>query len=255
VPIFLHRLAVQRQGESLATRVLIMFFPVVEAFLPRSCGGCGRRHSAGWCGECEKAFAGETASVRVAQLARNPCTSVPVVLATGVYDGVLRVSLLTYKERGRRDLAARLALPLGRAIRQVARAAEQPVLVVPVPASPAALRRRGWDHVGALLRAATGVPPPCDLLSWQRRVVDQGSLGASGRASNVDRALVVGASARQLRPWPAVVLIDDVATTGATLTEAARACRRAGFVVAGAAVVAAARTVEALSQGVSQLSA
>jgi predicted amidophosphoribosyltransferase len=119
---------------------------------------------------------------------------------------------------------------------------------VPVPASGAAVRRRGFDHVRLLLTAAAGLPPPSDVLRWTRRARDQGELGAAQRISNVTGALRVRLSRRP--EWatapggaPVVVLVDDVVTTGSTLREAVRACRSGGFVVAAAVALAATRSV------------
>jgi predicted amidophosphoribosyltransferase len=78
-------------------------------------------------------------------------------------------------------------------------------------------------------------------LRHARAVADQADLDRAGRAANLAGALRVPATAvRQLLEGP-VVLADDVATTGATLAEAARAVRAAGGTVLGAAVVAVTR--------------
>lgn len=72
---------------------------------------------------------------------------------------------------------------------------------------------------------------PC--LGLRRRVRDQAGLSATERAENLRDALTV----RRV-PHGSVVLIDDIVTTGATLTEAVRVLSRAGVEVVGAATVA-----------------
>jgi predicted amidophosphoribosyltransferase len=69
---------------------------------------------------------------------------------------------------------------------------------------------------------------------------DQAGLTAEQRAANLDGVLEVKPVALQaLSDAAAVVVLDDVCTTGATLREAARAIRAALDVDLGAAVIAA----------------
>jgi predicted amidophosphoribosyltransferase len=70
-------------------------------------------------------------------------------------------------------------------------------------------------------------------------VADQAGLSAAQRDANVRGALCV--PGRLDLGGTGVVLVDDVVTTGATLTEAARAVGAAGGRVLGGAVVAATR--------------
>jgi predicted amidophosphoribosyltransferase len=72
-------------------------------------------------------------------------------------------------------------------------------------------------------------------LTHCRRVQDQAGLTATARAANLDGALRAGMDLRGHR----VIVVDDVLTTGATLTEAARALRAAGADVLACAVIAA----------------
>jgi len=166
------------------------------------------------------------------------------VAAAAVYEGSVRRVLVTYKERGVLRLAGPLGAAVARSVRalQLAEAGETRTVLVPVPSSRTAVRARGHDPTARLAAAAARQLGPG--ASWGRalrqvrRVRDQAGLGAAARAANLAGALV--ADGRRL---PAagrrVVLVDDVLTTGATLAEAARALRTAGFDVLGAAVVAA----------------
>jgi predicted amidophosphoribosyltransferase len=72
-------------------------------------------------------------------------------------------------------------------------------------------------------------------LTHRRHVADQAGLTATARAANLSGALHSRLDLRGHR----VVLVDDVITTGATLTEAARALRAAGAEVQACAVIAA----------------
>lgn len=172
---------------------------------------------------------------------------------------MVRRAVIAYKERGRTALAGPLGTALagviGTAVDAAAGVARapRPVVVVPVPSSRAAGRRRGYDHVRRLavpaVRRLRGTGRPAVLapvLEHQRRVADQAGLTAVERAGNVRAAFRARASgARRLRAacgrTGVVVLVDDVVTTGATLAEAARALRAAGIEPAAAVTVAATR--------------
>ncbi|GGV09534.1 hypothetical protein GCM10010182_31400 [Actinomadura cremea] len=115
------------------------------------------------------------------------------------------------------------------------------VWVVWVPSGRRALRRRGRDATGEVVRVAVrrlqaeGVAVRAvDALRQRRRVADQAGLTAARRAANLRGAIEVRAPVAGRR----VVLVDDVVTTGASLSEGARALRAAGAELAGAATVA-----------------
>jgi predicted amidophosphoribosyltransferase len=166
--------------------------------------------------------------------------AVPPVVAAGEYGGALRSALLAYKERGQRALAGPLAGYLSDAVDVGSRAlggSAGPPLLVPVPSSRSAARQRGGDH---LLRLVAEVAPQngLDVLPALRlagRGRDSAGLSAAQRAVNL---------AHRMRAVPVtsdrpVLIVDDIVTTGATLTEASRALQAAGWRVCGAAVIAA----------------
>ena len=72
----------------------------------------------------------------------------------GEYDGALRELILAYKERGRRDLARPARCTRWpRVVRRRLARTPVPVVLVPVPATAAAMRARHGDHMLRLARA------------------------------------------------------------------------------------------------------
>lgn len=161
--------------------------------------------------------------------------------AAAAYDGTVRAVLLAHKERHVAGLAAPLAGLLARA---VAAADPGPVLLVPVPSRPGAVRARGHDPLLDVVRRTARLVPAATvapLLRSRGGVVDQAGLTATERAANLAGSLwcpsaglrrFAGRSAR-------VVVCDDVITTGATVREAQRALTACGLDARAIAVVAA----------------
>lgn len=91
-----------------------------------------------------------------------------------------------------------------------------------VPASPEALLRRDFDHMGrvaTLVARRTGLPLVHALAS-ERGARDQRDLDRDERLTNRSGSFSLAADAPSVPPR--VILIDDVFTTGATLSAASR---------------------------------
>ena len=109
-----------------------------------------------------------------------------------------------------------------------------PVLLVPVPSARRAVRARGHDPARRIALAAAGelrragMPARVAAVLRQRRgVADQSGLNSRQRLENLAGALTVVPGGGRLLAEGLVVLVDDLMTTGASLTEAARAVREA----------------------------
>jgi len=156
------------------------------------------------------------------------------VCAAMSFESVAARCIRRMKDEGETMLARPLGSALGEIIRGLLAAApRRPVLVVPVPTTRDAYRRRGYRVPDLLIRRSGAAP--CRLLTTRGRSTDQRGLDAESRAENVRGTM----RARRSGERHAVVLVDDVVTTGSTFDEGARALRDAGFPVLGAVALAA----------------
>jgi predicted amidophosphoribosyltransferase len=215
--------------------------------LPVDCAGCGHPRTE-LCERCTGLLGGAASARRVRPSPEPP--GLPPVYAAGRYGDEVRAVVLAHKERGALGLARPLGTALAGAVRRVGAAG--PLLLVPVPSARRAVARRGHDATARMARAAArelrrqGVPARAmTVLRHGRPVADQAGLTAAERLANLSGA--VGAAGRGLPLLAAapVVLVDDLMTTGASLTVAAQAVTAAGGRVAGAAVVAGPHDPEA----------
>lgn len=99
-------------------------------------------------------------------------------------------------------------------------------VVVTVPQSRRAYRRRGWNPVRTVARAA-GFRLH-DVLDIQARHIDQTTLTRDARWHNVSQTIRVRHERAHEIRGRSVTIVDDVITTGATMSEVARALTVAG---------------------------
>lgn len=165
-------------------------------------------------------------------------------MAAAPYGAVVQQAVVAHKERGQLALARPLGVLLARAVSVLD--VGEPLLLIPCPSSRSAIRSRGQDHakrlaVGAarFLRAGPQPVGVCTPLVLAKEHADQVGLSMRQRRENLRNTLVARAPGRLVAP---VVVVDDVTTSGSTLTEAMRALMIAGWPVVGAAVVARAGT-------------
>ena len=212
-----------------------------DLLLGARCHGCGHP----WWGVCPGCRL-QLASRRPFFTAPVPCPDgFPVTVTSSVYDPILRRVINAHKERQALTLTSVLAERLALSVHALL--ASEPyavgasrIVLVPIPSAARTVRRRGFDATASMARLAARrlrvrYPMTVRLALTQARVADQAGLDAAARQENLAGAY------RLRRPITtgAAVLVDDLVTTGSSLTEAARVLRAARIPVLGAATVAA----------------
>ncbi len=154
-------------------------------------------------------------------------------VAYGSYDGGLRELIHLLKYNGVRPAANVLGRMLAEAIGALEPAFGQPnIAVIPVPLYKARRRQRGFNQAELITRAALKLLPPerfhlmCDLLLRTRDTQSQIGLTSHQRRENMRGAFAMARAEDVI--GREVLLVDDVYTTGTTLSECSRVVRRAG---------------------------
>ncbi len=206
------------ESGALCERCVTSFLPIPEP----TCAVCGRPNESAACRNCER-FAAETGAG----------FGFDGACAGAVFGGALRhaIHLLKYRSR------ERLGLPLGAflANRLVADGLltdpDSVDLVAPVPVHPLRERERGYNQARLLAEPVAemlGVPLLAGAIFVRvRRTERQVGLADKARRGNVtpdvfavpDVSTVAG---------KCVLLVDDVFTTGATVSACATVLKRAG---------------------------
>ncbi len=156
----------------------------------------------------------------------EPVDGLDAVAALFRYDDLIRPIVLSAKNRGRRDVLQQLGRLLAEQALVIQAAGPEPTpgfdLVTWVPASRAGRRRRGFDQ-GAVLASAVAA----ELGVRSRRLLlrrrGQAQIGR-GRFERMDGPQIrapLHCSAR-------ILLVDDVITTGASMSASANALRCSG---------------------------
>lgn len=160
------------------------------------------------------------------------------------YGGTIREAILTMKYRDRPRLAGPLGEMLLEGLTQGWTGAETldpdytappPIpleaieAVIPVPLHPRRIRERGFNQsllLGERLAAYLALPLLPEVLQRWKDTPPQVGLSATERARNVRGAFAPG----EIAPvqGKAVLLVDDIMTTGATVAECARVLKKHG---------------------------
>lgn len=215
---------------------------LLDVVYPPRCAGCG--HPGAWvCDECEPR------ARRIESLTCERCgaghpadeclcaeldPALAVVRSVGLYEAWLRRAIVSFKYEHESDRAEHL----GALLATIAVDRWQVDCLVPVPLHPRRLRERGYDQAALLARRAGFLQhlPVASALERTRPTPRQVGLSGPERVSNVAGAFAVSPSATVL--GRRILLVDDVLTTGSTLSNCASALADAGADWVGAITLA-----------------
>lgn len=191
-------------------------WPKARFIVPPYCARCGLPfdYDAGadaWCGAC---------------VSRSP--PFERVRAAMTYDDLSRDLILAFKHGDRLDLAPLAVSWLHAAGSSLIADADA---VVPVPMHAGRLLRRRYNQAAVLARglgAVADIDVVARALRRTRRTPSQSGLGRAAREKNLRRAIAPTEAARPRIAGRSLLLIDDVLTTGATVTACSQALLRAG---------------------------
>ena len=173
-------------------------------------------------------------------------------VAYGSYDGALRELIHLLKYSGVRPAANVLGRMLAETLESLEPSlGNSAVLLIPVPLSNNKRRQRGFNQAELIARAALKTLPPSDhfqlasnILMRVRDTQSQIGLTSHQRRENLRGAFLV--PRKQDVAGREVVVIDDVYTTGTTVSQCARVLTRAGASRVWVATVA--RTLKSASK-------
>lgn len=210
-----------------------MFIDTVFGVLaPNLCIVCGREGYV-MCGECLRT-AGEPVVPRCAGCHKisdnfktcSACRSwlkVESIYVATVYEGIYEQLIKSYKF----DVKRQAAEPIATIMSEVFSNNSDSVVLCPVPTAPMRIRERGFDHTKLLARQV-GRITGAEVVNLLKRRTNVRQLGSSRsqRLKQMEQEFYTDRSS--MVEGKDILLVDDVVTTGATLSAAAKILKSAG---------------------------
>ena len=207
---------------------------LINAVLPLRCEYCGAKGAA-ICTACARDLPWNQCACRFCALPLNtPGTCAACLESAPPFDSAFAAFQLEAPVQSqihalKYHAQFRHAQGLGKLIagRLAARSEPLPTLLIPVPLHTLRLRARGYNQsqeFGRVLAQTLNIALDATAARRVRATEDQIGKSAAERRRNIKNAFAITRALDGLH----IALLDDVMTTGATLAELARACRKAG---------------------------
>ncbi len=189
---------------------------LLDLVFPPVCGICGRVDFR-LCDGCALALSDLPIEIEGRQV-----DNLDAVCATGRHQGLLQNAVQAFKYDGVTELGGTLAARLVTGLHGQSWAID---LILPVPLFPNRQAERGYNQSYLLsqpLSRASGILCRTDCLARIRDTEQQAQLSGAERALNVRDAFVASEDVSGL----SLLLVDDVVTTGSTLSQCAATLRQ-----------------------------
>ncbi|GGH59520.1 ComF family protein [Rothia aerolata] len=255
---------------------------VSDLFLPATCACCGTygknlHGRKDLCPRCDYLLRHSLLNLHRPQLR----SAQPTCVASGLYEHEVAAAVLAFKNGGRTDLTPYLATGLTRAIsalleeQDLALLRGKTLVLVPMPSEASSLRKRGYSPAEELARYSlrqlrANLPPQLAGVGSEIKVVPalkkksgsvlsgflgregpgQKTLGVEDRFRRMSHSLAPAQPPGGLLGFrydlsdAACILVDDVVTTGATLSAAYRLLQPLTTVLGASTVAAVPRRFE-----------
>ena len=198
--------------------------PILKLLFPPKCMLCGMplREDEEICGQCRQKVLLNTAPPRV-----EKGTFFDKAAAGLWYETDVRNAIQGLKYREKQNYARPLARVMVYAYQH--KIGEECDLIAFVPTNPSTLRHRGYDQAQLLAEALAEMLdlPWLSALEKTRETTPMHGLKVDARRANVLGAYHVCCQ-QELLKGKRVLLVDDILTTGSTLSECARMLKTAG---------------------------
>lgn len=206
---------------------------LLDLFFPPRCAFCGKIGVHGVCPGCER-------GLPRAETALREGAGFGKCAAPLKYEGIVRESILRYKFHGARSAAEGYGEILAQCVAEELSGEFDVVTWVPV--SEKRRRKRSYDQACLLARATAKVWNAEHVPMLRKRWDNppQSGLGAPERRGNVI-GIYEALNAETIRDTR-ILLIDDIITTGSTLSECVRVLKEAGAASVVCACLASAST-------------
>ena len=203
----------------------------INLLFPPRCAGCGQVDTF-WCSKCQQEIDAMSLSEHI-----EPKSPLLGVAATGLHIGILREAVQALKYENTTTVAKPLGKKLSRCLEQQDWTYD---IIVPVPLHTKRLAERGYNQAQLLAeQVASIMGTGCEVNALQRirETKSQVTISGTERLQNIKDAFVAN---NQIVNGRSIVIIDDVYTTGSTLSACGEALLLAGAtVVYGLTVTAA----------------
>lgn len=211
------------------------FWRILDYIYPPTCIGCGKLGSE-WCEDCQSSvrrisgdlceYCGEPVrGVNLCARCKQQLPSFRQMRSYAEFEGVLREGLHSLKYKKNLGLGIHFSILLVQLVKEMS---WDPEIVIPVPLSRSRMQERGYNQASLIaypMALALGVRYSERGLQRVRNTISQVNLSIAERRLNVSGAFQGN---RRYVQGRRVLVVDDTATTGATITACADALIAAG---------------------------